>query len=36
MEVAVEGQGSEHPAAAKLLKSIDLRDKIIMGDALPT
>ena len=36
MEVAVEGKGSEIPAAAKLLKSIDLRDKIIMGDALHT
>ena len=36
MEVAVEGKGSEIPAAAKLLKSIDLRDKIVMGDALHT
>jgi len=36
MEVAVEGKGCEIPAAAKLLKSIDLRDKIIMGDALHT
>jgi len=36
MEVAVEGKGSEIPAAARLLKSIDLRDKIVMGDALHT
>jgi len=36
MEVAVEGKGREIPAAVKLLKSIDLRDKIIMGDALHT
>jgi len=36
MEVAVEGKGSEIPAAAQLLKRVDLRDKIIMGDALHT
>ena len=36
MEVAVEGKGSEIPAAMKLLKSLDLRDKIVMGDALHT
>jgi hypothetical protein len=36
MQVAVEGQGSEIPAAPKLLKSIDLRDKAVMGDALHT
>ena len=36
LEVAVEGKGGELPAAAKLLQSIDLRDKIIMGDALHT
>ena len=36
MEVAMEGKGSEIPAAAQLLKSLDLRDKIVMGDALHT
>jgi predicted transposase YbfD/YdcC len=36
MEVAVEGRGSELPAAPQLLKSIDLRDKVVMGDALHT
>ena len=36
MEVAVAGKGGEIPAAAKLLSSIDLRDKIVMGDALHT
>jgi predicted transposase YbfD/YdcC len=36
MQVAVEGKGSEIPAAPKLLKSIDLRDKVVMGDALHT
>jgi predicted transposase YbfD/YdcC len=36
MEVAVEGKGGEIPAAAKVLKSIDLRDKVVMGDALHT
>ena len=36
MEVAMEGRGSELPAAPQLLKSIDLRDKVVMGDALHT
>lgn len=36
MEVAVEGKGSEIPAAPQVLKSIDLRDKVVMGDALHT
>lgn len=36
MQVAVEGKGSEIPAAPKLLKSIDLREKVVMGDALHT
>jgi predicted transposase YbfD/YdcC len=36
MEVAVEGKGSEIPAAPQILKSIDLRDKVVMGDALHT
>ena len=36
MEVAVEGKGSEIPAALYLLKSMDLRDKVVMGDALHT
>lgn len=36
MEVAVEGKGSEIPAAPKMLRSIDLREKVIMGDALHT
>jgi len=36
MEVAVAGKGSEIPAAPKVLKSIDLREKVVMGDALHT
>jgi predicted transposase YbfD/YdcC len=36
MEVAMEGKGSEIPAAPKVLKSIDLREKVAMGDALHT
>lgn len=36
MEVAVDGKGSEIPAAAKVLKSIDLREKVVVGDALHT
>lgn len=36
MEVAVEGRGSEIPAAPKLLKQVDLREKVVMGDALHT
>jgi len=36
MEVALEGKGSEIPGALKVLKSIDLREKVVMGDALHT
>ena len=36
MEVEVNGKGSEIPAAAKVLKNIDLREKVVMGDALHT
>jgi predicted transposase YbfD/YdcC len=36
MEVEVAGKGSEIPAAAKVLKSIDLREKVVRGDALHT
>jgi predicted transposase YbfD/YdcC len=36
MEVAVEGKGKEIPAALKLLKMLDLRGKVVMGDALHT
>jgi predicted transposase YbfD/YdcC len=36
MEVALEGKGCEIPGAAKLLKMMDLREKVIMGDALHT
>lgn len=36
LEVEVTGKGSEIPAAPKLLKSIDLREKVVMGDALHT
>jgi hypothetical protein len=36
MEVAIAGKGSEIPAAPIVLKSIDLRGKVVMGDALHT
>jgi predicted transposase YbfD/YdcC len=36
MEVAIDGKGSEIPAAPKVLKSIDLREKVVMGDAMHT
>jgi predicted transposase YbfD/YdcC len=36
MEVEVSGKGSEIPAAPRLLKSIDLREKVVMGDAMHT
>ena len=36
LEVEVPGKGSEIPVAPKLLKSIDLRDKVVMGDAMHT
>lgn len=36
MEVEVEGKGKEIPAAITLLKKLDLREKVVMGDALHT
>jgi predicted transposase YbfD/YdcC len=36
MEVAIPGKGSEIPAAPIVLKRIDLRGKVVMGDALHT
>ncbi len=36
MEVALESKGSEIPGAAKLLKLVDLREKVVMGDAMHT
>lgn len=36
MEVAIKGQGHELEAAPQVLRSIDLRDKVIVGDALHT
>jgi predicted transposase YbfD/YdcC len=36
MEVAVKGKGRELEAAPQVLKSIDLRDKVVVGDALHT
>jgi predicted transposase YbfD/YdcC len=36
MEVAIAEKSSEIPAAPQLLKSIDLREKVVMGDALHT
>jgi predicted transposase YbfD/YdcC len=36
MEIAIEGKGSEIPGAAKLLNMVDLRGKVVMGDALHT
>ncbi len=36
MEVAVEGQGQEQAAAPKVLRQVDLREKVVMGDALHT
>jgi len=36
MEVALEGKGYEIPSAGKLLKMVDLREKVVMGDALHT
>jgi predicted transposase YbfD/YdcC len=36
MEVAIEGKGCEIPGAAKLLKLVDLREKVVMGDAMHT
>ncbi len=36
MEVAIQGKGQEIEAAPQVLKYIDLRDKVVMGDALHT
>ena len=36
MEVKLEGKGTEIPGAAKLLKMVDLREKVVMGDAIHT
>ena len=36
MEIALEGKGHEIPGAVKLLKRVDLRGKVIMGDAMHT
>jgi hypothetical protein len=36
MEVELEGKGYEIPGALKLLKMVDLREKVVMGDALHT
>lgn len=36
MEVAIQGKGQELEAVPQVLKSIDLRDKVVMGDALHT
>lgn len=36
LEVAMDGKGHEIQAAPKILKQIDLRQKVVMGDALHT
>ena len=36
MEVAFAGKGREQEAAPRVLKSLDLREKVVMGDALHT
>jgi hypothetical protein len=36
MKVTIEGEGGEIAGAAKLLKPVDLREKVVMGDALDT
>lgn len=36
MEVRLAGKGSEIPGAIKLLKMVDLRDTVVIGDALHT
>lgn len=36
MEIKLEGKGTEIPGALKLLKMVDLRDTVVMGDALHT
>ena len=36
MEIKLEGKGSEIPGAIKLLRMVDLRDTVVIGDALHT
>ena len=36
MEVALAGKGCEIPGAVQLLQMVDLREKVVMGDALHT
>jgi predicted transposase YbfD/YdcC len=36
MAIALEGKGSAIPGAAKLLHLVDLREKVVMGDAMHT
>jgi predicted transposase YbfD/YdcC len=36
MQVAIQGKGYEISAAPNLLRSVDLREKVVMGDALHT
>lgn len=36
MEIKIEGKGTEIAGAQKLLKMVDLREKVVMGDALHT
>jgi predicted transposase YbfD/YdcC len=36
MEVAIAGKGKEQEAAPRVLKCLDLREKVVMGDALHT
>jgi predicted transposase YbfD/YdcC len=36
MEVELAGKGYEIPGATKLLKMVDLREKVVMGDAMHT
>ena len=36
MEIKLKGKGTEVPGAAKLLKMVDLREKVVMGDAIHT
>lgn len=36
MEIKLKGKGTEIPGALKLLKMVDLREKVVMGDAIHT
>jgi predicted transposase YbfD/YdcC len=36
MEIKLEGKGTEVPGALQLLKMVDLREKVVIGDALHT